>query len=163
MKPCIPLFLLNFLLCTAAVAQGINYQAVARDGDGALLTEQTLTVHFAVYPQDSDRAAYEEQHQTTTDAFGQFAVVLGRGDALTSAFDAIDWTSGQHEMGVRIDAGEGPVDLGRLPLQGVPYSFYAARAGSAEMSLAELSDVEGNTPAPGQTLKWNGAAWAPVR
>ena len=56
-----------------SVPQGINYQAVARDANGDVLMNQTLTIQFSVISDVTTSAiSWQETHQDTTNAYGLF-------------------------------------------------------------------------------------------
>lgn len=101
--------------------QGINYQAVARDGDGALLTEQTVDVTFSIRPVTGGNSLYVEDHALTTNAYGLFTAVIGGGTATTGAFADLDW-SVAYELGINVNG----TDLGFVPFQSVPYALGVA-------------------------------------
>lgn len=153
-----------FAMPISIFAQGINYQALARNASGAALANHTLTVEIAVYANGTTPASlYRENHSLNTDAYGLFSLVIGAGTAVGGNFANINWRQAPLFLGVRIDDGSGFSDLGRYSFQGTPFSFYADEAGKAvDMQLAELKDVQETAPANGQVLKWNGSAWAPA-
>lgn len=105
----------------AQTPQGINYQAVARDGDGALLTDQMVDVTFSIRPAAGGNAIYAEDHALMTNAYGLFTAVIGEGTAVTGVFAEIDW-SVAYELGINIDG----TDLGFVPFQSVPYALGVA-------------------------------------
>lgn len=120
MRYCLLLF--SFLFAAglfAQVPQGINYQAVARDGDGALLTNQTVDLEINFRPVGDLIAFYTETHQVSTNEFGLFTIVLGAGTpSRATTFEEIDWTVPQ-ELGVTVDG----TNLGYTPFQSVPYAL----------------------------------------
>jgi hypothetical protein len=120
MRYCLLLLTFTFSLgLFAQVPQGINYQAVARDGDGALLINQTVDLEIDFRPVGDGAPFYSESHQVTTNEFGLFTLVLGAGNPTGStAFDEIDWTVPQ-ELGLIVDG----TDLGYTPFQSVPYAL----------------------------------------
>jgi len=119
--------LLLFLGCLFAAGlhaqapQGINYQAVARDGDGALLSDQMADVTFAIRPVTGGNAVYVEDHNLMTNAYGLFTAVIGAGAPVTGDFTDLDW-SVAYELGVTVNG----TDLGFAPLQSVPYALGVA-------------------------------------
>ena len=138
--------------------ESVHYQAVARDNSGALLTNQILDIRFSIL--QNGTLQYEEVHSTTTNAFGLFSLSIGDGVVTSGDFPTIDWKSGTHQLKVEADPGSGFVNLGTSELVSVPYSLYAKEAGTVSgLSLDNLSDVNANSPANDQVLKWNGLAW----
>jgi len=158
------LFLLAFFACISnAFAQGINYQALARNAGGNPIANQPITAEISIFPDAvSATSLYKENHTLSTDAYGLFNLVIGAGTQAGGSFDAIDWSEAPLYLGVRLNTGSGFTDLGRHVFQGTPFSFYAPEAGKAiDMKLSDLTDVQTALPANGQVLKWNGANWAP--
>lgn len=134
---------LSLLISTivAQVPQGINYQAVARDGQGNVMENQSLTVKLTVYSDET--AVWTEEHVETTNKQGLFSLVIGdpdvSGSGTAESFDLIDWGTGFKEIGIELDDGNGMIDLGRAPLQSVPFALYAANGGGNEAILQDLS------------------------
>ncbi|MCU0461719.1 MAG: hypothetical protein MUF36_06865 [Bacteroidales bacterium] len=94
------LFPFSFLLfpCAAQVPQGFNYQAIARDGTGAILPNTSLQVMFYIQSLQTGGTLYwkEWYSSVTTNSFGLFNLVVGNGirqsESTVATFDAIDWT-----------------------------------------------------------------------
>lgn len=106
------------------VPQGIQYQAIARDGFGTPLPSTALTVRFTI--RDATNApVYRETHNVITDIFGLFEAVIGGGTPNSGSFTGIDWGSGQHSVDLEIDSGAGFVSIGNTPFQSVPYALYS--------------------------------------
>lgn len=119
-----------FLLCIgcllmtglyAQTPQGINYQAVARNGDGVLLREQSVDVTFTLRPAAGGNAVYAEDHSLMTNAFGLFTAVIGGGTATTGTFAELDWSQA-YALGVTVNG----TNLGFTPFQSVPYALNVA-------------------------------------
>jgi hypothetical protein len=141
----------------AQTPQGFTYQAVVRDGGGALLTNQTIIVEFKVL--QNGQLVYHESHNSSTNDYGLFTNVVGSGSVLSGDFAQIDWSLGAYELNVQVDPGVGLTDLGTNTLYSVPYSLYAQKADQVEnVSLSQMNDLSG-TPAVGDVIKWNGTAW----
>ncbi|MDN5203639.1 tail fiber domain-containing protein [Fulvivirgaceae bacterium BMA10] len=155
------ILILLLLYSNNAAAQGINYQAVARDGNGDLLVNQALTVELGIYRGASaDSLVYKESHSISTNDYGLFNLSIGEGTVEKGVFEDIAWDTEQHHLKVEIDAGQGLVDMGTSILKNVPYSFYAHKAGQVDMSLHGLQDVDTTGLSNGDLLKWNGTQWA---
>ena len=116
-----------------SVPQGINYQAVARDANGTILTNHYMTLKASIY---SDTVAntmqWQELHTITTNDVGIFAIVLGNGFAgvgsVQTAFANIDWNASTHYIKIELDHGSGFMDYGTTALQSVPYALAAETA-----------------------------------
>lgn len=123
MKQLLLLFI-GCLLMTGLYAQtpqGINYQAVARDGDGVLLRDQNVDVAFTIRTATGGNVEYVETHNLMTNNFGLFTAVIGGGNATTGTFDELDWSQA-YALGISVNG----TDLGFTPFQSVPYALNVA-------------------------------------
>ena len=124
--------LLSVLFCAItfaqSVPQGINYQALARDANGDVLMNQTLTIQFSVISDITTSAvSWQETHQDTTNAYGLFTAIIGGGTTTSvgnsATFDVIDWGASNHFLKVEVDYGSGLVDMGTTAFMSVPYAI----------------------------------------
>ena len=144
-----------FQLVFAQAPQGIQFQAVARDASGIPMASQTLTVAFRV--QDAGAVTvYHETHAVTTDSYGLFDAVVGKGTPVAGSFPALDWGNNQYQIQIHIDPGTGFVPLGTCAFQSVPYALYAEKT---NMGMIDLKDVDLTGLTPGQVLSWDGTQW----
>ena len=128
------LILASVLFCAItfaqSVPQGINYQAVARDATGDVLMNHALTVRFSIL--EGTSISWQETHQDTTNAYGLFTAIIGKGTntgGSSAAFDSISWGSATHSLKVEIDYGSGNyMHMGTTDFMSVPYSLYAKTA-----------------------------------
>lgn len=154
------------------IPQGINYQAAARNDQGEILANQTISAEVSLYlNSESEPPVYREIHETESNAYGIFNLTVGQGISLNegtvSDFSEIDWTAGNYIMKIRADFGSnaylnGMQELGSYTLLSVPYAFSAENAlradsltGDISLTLAQLSDVNISTPADMQILAWD--------
>ena len=131
--------LLSVLFCAItfaqSVPQGINYQAVARDANGDVLMNQTLTIQFSVISDITTSAvSWQETHTVSTNDYGLYTAIIGGGTATSvgssASFDVIDWGASNHLLKVEVDFGGGIfVDMGTTAFMSVPYSIYSANPG----------------------------------
>ena len=116
---------------TQSPPQGISYQAVARDGDGSVLTSATLVVRMGILANETIDV-WTEDHEVTTDQFGLFSLIIGQGDFVSGnafSFDLIQWGSAEYWLQVEIDPGDGIWELiGTSQMLSVPYALYAGNA-----------------------------------
>lgn len=115
-------------ICSAQVPEKINYQAVARDGSGALLVNRTIGVRVMILDGSaSGTAIYVETHLKSTNDYGMFTLEVGGGMTLTGTFAAIDWGASSRFLRVEIDPNGGAtyVNMGEAQLLSVPYALYA--------------------------------------
>ena len=102
------LLCLPFIGFAQSVPQGINYQAVARDANGDVLMNQSLTIQFSVISDITSSAiSWQETHPVTTNDYGLFTAIIGQGTATSvgssATFDVIDWASSPHFLNVKMN------------------------------------------------------------
>jgi hypothetical protein len=109
--------------------RGFNFQAVARDGSGEIITGKDLTVKVRIHSgNENGPVEWEEIHQASPNAYGLFDLVVCGDNGLRSGggapdIESIDWASGPHFIRLLVDTGSGEVDLGASALQSVPYAL----------------------------------------
>ena len=169
MKRIILPFLSFILLATIALAQSpqaINYQAVARDNSGNLLTNKTIAIKISILTgSSSGTVEYSETFSSaSTNGFGVFSLQIGTGNVVSGTFNTIKWESANHYLKVEMDASGGSsyTTMGTSQLVSVPYAMFANKSGSTDLSkskLGDIGDVKG-TFYKGQVLKWDGTNWS---
>ena len=105
-----------------------NYQAVVRDGGGAVLANQTVGVRITLHQTTATGTiAYRETFSPTTNAFGLINLAIGTGTVVSGVFANIDWSAGPYFVEVAIDPAGGTsyVAMGTSQLLSVPYALYA--------------------------------------
>jgi hypothetical protein len=134
--------------------QGINYQAVVYsdnsnenpgvDSQGQVLKNEKIGVRFTIYSGSaSGTEAYKESHNSLTDEFGLFSLIIGQGSQISiNAFDAIDWGTGYYYLKVEIDKNGGVnyIDMGTLQMWSVPYALYTKYAETAGNGISDVID-----------------------
>lgn len=169
MRKSILLFAVLLLASLATWAQGVpqalNYQAVARDASGAILSNQAIRLKINILQGGAfGPVQYSETHSATTNQFGLFALKVGRGTPVTGTFSAVPWTQADQWLQVEMDpnGGNNFFLMGSSELISVPYALYAERVGIVNLALNDLTDVNTVGVTPGQILSWNGTNWVPV-
>ena len=109
---------------------GMNYQGLARDFSGQLLTNQKLLVRLSFHAKDDvlPQNFYVEVHEVKTDNLGLFRFVIGKGQAVSGAtMSEIPWASKNIWLDVETSTqGNSNFQLlSSTELQTVPYAFYA--------------------------------------
>jgi hypothetical protein len=156
------IFFVMLILCFGldAVAQqiGFTYQAVAldeskaegfgRDSKGQILLNQPLKVRFSIHEQSADGAVqYQEVHETTTDIFGIFRVVIGSGEKLLgTSLETLQWSNQAYFMQVEIDLGNGFINMGEevivVPPFGLNNSVQLLNLSGTQLSISEGNSVD---------------------
>ena len=72
--------------------QAIDYQAVVRDTDGAVLNSANVGVRVSILQESAfGTAVYVESHNVTTSQFGLINIAIGDGVVGSGDFSLIDW------------------------------------------------------------------------
>ncbi|MDZ7738472.1 MAG: hypothetical protein U5K32_05280 [Bacteroidales bacterium] len=136
MKKLIYFFILAVFACfpgitKAQVPETINYQAVARDGSGNLITDQEINVRISLHTNISSPVnIYIEEHQVTTNSYGMFSLQIGDNNASyiggsVTDFSDIDWNQEIYiKPSVKLSGGDWQ-DMESSPLSSVPYALVA--------------------------------------
>lgn len=126
----------------AQVPQGINYQAVVRDADGAALVGQDVSVRITLLSGGPEGSAlFRETHHTETGSLGLISLVIGKGSG-PDDLDEVDWARPGGiwlQTEVDIHDGGGYTLMGSQQLMSVPYALAAAGAAYAAPRLAILT------------------------
>ena len=135
------LLILLFISSISFAQNGINYQGAATDSLGNKLENQPISLKTSILQGGiEDSASYSETHNTTTDQFGLFNVVIGLGEVLIGNFDSIHWGADAHYLKVELDA-TGGTDynlVSTTQMMSVPYALYAESANINYDSISNL-------------------------
>jgi len=127
------------LPASAQVPQALNYQAVARNASGNLITNQLVGLRLSILAGSSTGiVSYEETQSASTNQFGLFTISIGSGTPVTGTFNSINWSTGQYWLKVELDAtgGTNYIAMGTAQLLSVPYALYAASSGTVGVTGA---------------------------
>jgi len=148
------LILLAGLACStqlwAQTSQGFNFQAVAREEAGQLMTNRDISVIAGIrMGTEEGELVWQETHTARTNEYGLFNLVLCGDQNLKTGGSLddparIEWSTAAHFLTLSVDTGDGPVQLGVQPLRPVPYSLASIGASQKFPTLS----VGGNTPVP---------------
>ena len=133
-----------------SVPQGINYQAVARDANGAVLMNQNLTIQFSVISDITTSAvSWQETHTVTTNDYGLYTAIIGQGTStsvgFSASFDVIDWGASNHLLKVEVDFGSGYLDMGTTAFMSVPYALYGEDEDADSNNELQSLSISGDT------------------
>jgi hypothetical protein len=76
------ILLFAIAISTMGFAQGltgINYQAVARNLNGTVLSNKAVQVRLTITQGNTSTIQYQENHNAVTNAYGLFNLVIGKG------------------------------------------------------------------------------------
>jgi hypothetical protein len=114
----------------AQAPQGFNYQAVIRNSEGQLITEQAVTIRLTLQDQGGKANHYAELHFLATSPQGIVNLVVGSGIPILNNFIDIPWEEGEISLKVEVDplGGSSFTLLGISQLYSVPYALHAQSA-----------------------------------
>ena len=165
--------------------QGFNYQAVARNTSGAILSNQTISFRFTITNGSAGNTLYRETFITTTNQFGLVTLNIGKGTPVSGTFSSINWANVSPWLKVEMDQSGGTsyTTMGESLLQSVPYALFAASGNSGPEGSQGIPGETGepgpqgdpgqpgptgpqglpgllsNGSAVGNTTYWNGSTW----
>lgn len=119
----------------AQAPQKMSYQSVIRDGNGDLVTDNSIGIRIQILQGTQDGApVYVETHTTTTNANGLASLAVGEGNTVSGAIAGIDWADGPYFIKTETDptGGDNYTIAGTSELLSVPYAFFANRAAAAD-------------------------------
>lgn len=130
---------------TAAFAQipaeGINYQAVARNAQGNTITSP-ITVRVSILSGSAGGPVqYQETHSVTPNVYGIFNLTIGQGTPTNGTFPNINWGTAAHFAKTEINTGSGYIDMGTSQLWAVPYALYAETSGNSGTTYTAGSGI----------------------
>jgi hypothetical protein len=115
----------------AQAPQRMGFQAVVRDGSGALVTDAPVGMRISVLQgSETGTPVYVETHAPQTNANGLATLEIGGGAVVSGSFAAIDWANGPWFLRTETDP-DGGTDYsitGASQLLSVPYALHAANS-----------------------------------
>ena len=118
------------MLFTIAVfaQQGINYKALIKDANNAVVANRQVTVQFTILSGVTN--IYQETQTPTTDANGIIIINIGEGIPDSGVFATIDWGSDDHFLNTQMNTGLGLIDMGTTGFKTVPYALHSKKTES---------------------------------
>lgn len=139
-------FIISFFTIFGSFAQApkaINYQGVARDAVGNIVTTP-IGIKFEIFQGSvGGTLVYEETNSATPSSAGIFTVHIGQGTPVTGTFNTIQWGLGNYYLRVNIDPSGGTSysAAGASQLVSVPYAIYAERTPPPVLSITPSGTV----------------------
>ena len=141
------------LSCISGVTFGqvpnqIQYQAVIRDGSGALIKDKLVALKISILRgSETGQAVYSEEFERATSEYGIVSLNIG-GD---SNFLNIDWSNNVYYLRVEIDIdnGDNYQFMGTSQILTVPYALQA-------LNVTNKDDADANPSNELQTISKNG-------
>lgn len=147
---CAAIFI-SFQMPWAQAPQGFRYQAVARNSNGDVIKNQTISLRlFIRETSPSGASVYSESHSVFSGELGIFSLTVGKGNPILSSFNAIDWSNSNYWLEVEMDASGGTnyQSLGSSQIMSVPYALHAA-------TVEEKDDADADPTNELQQLSFN--------
>jgi hypothetical protein len=150
MKKLFIFFFLFFITLHANAQTGIFFQAIARDNTSNPAKDRKIYVQSNIIQSSpTGTKVLIEEHQTFTDAFGIFNILVGSGTRVggtVTSISTIDWSKGPYYLNLKIvitpvTAGVGWdytkewVDLGTTIFGTVPFALYSANTANINEKL----------------------------
>jgi len=144
------LFFLSLFLTTlfgfGQAPEKFSYQAVCRDGSGAIISNQKVNFRISIHDlTPSGNIVYQETHTATTNTMGLVYFEVGGGTVESGVFAAIPWNMGSKYLEISINFGNGYTTLGESQLLSVPYAIYANKCGNQGKVGGASWDITGNS------------------
>jgi len=157
-----PLLLSIALICSAQVPQKFNYQAVVRNAQHTLLSNQDVGFRMSILKGSANGSpVYVETHTVTTNGVGLADLVIGNGSVASGEFEEIAWGGTDMFLKVEVDptGGASYEQMGTSQLISVPYALYSGNISSptrkftiqeemghpVDSALFEVRNAEGQT------------------
>ncbi len=111
--------------------KGFSYQAIARDINGQVLQNETVTLRFSLIRQNETEPTWQEKQATITDEFGAFSLTIGQGVRVTGLVDEyseVNFAGLPFWLKVELEADEDYYEISFRKLISVPYAEVAHNA-----------------------------------
>ncbi|MFB6318398.1 FISUMP domain-containing protein [Saccharicrinis sp. FJH54] len=121
----------------AQVPEKMTYQAVIRNIDNELVSNQTVGIQITILKESADGVAvYTETQNPTTNENGLVSIDIG-GGTTSDIFSDIDWSTGVYFIKTEIDpeGGNNYSITSTSQVLSVPYAFHAKTAENLTSSL----------------------------
>ncbi|MEP7268801.1 MAG: peptidase G2 autoproteolytic cleavage domain-containing protein [Saprospiraceae bacterium] len=137
MKKIVSILLFQTLLLSSIYAQvipkGMNYQAVARDQKGEVLSAESIDVRVYLFSAENNNRVnhYTEVHHTSTNEGGYFNLIIGEGLREHGEYGLIPWNKENiwMEVAIKDRSHSNFTSVSSSKLMAVPYAMHAFSAG----------------------------------
>jgi len=143
-------FLLFFISFNTNAQTGIFFQAIARDNTSNPAKDRKIYVQTNIIQSSPNGTkVLTEEHQTYTDAYGIFSIMVGNGlrvGGTVTGLSTIDWSKGPYYLNLKIvitpiaasntwDYSKEWVDIGTTIFGTVPFALYSANTAKIDEKL----------------------------
>ena len=137
--------LLSFSIYSQSVPQGFNFQAVARDDAGNIVSNQVIGIRVSIVEtSNTSNILYRETQFPSSSDLGVFSIVVGKGTSDLGNFFVIDWGAESLSIRTEIDVNGGTnfVSLDPIQLFSVPYALYAESSGEEDNDTDPTNEIQ---------------------
>jgi hypothetical protein len=153
------LITLPFIGNTQIQSLGIPFQGVAKDYAGNLVNQRMIYVQLELQSKEQPSLIlFDELHQTKTDEWGLFSVLIGKGTYIGGKYlqlSQMDWSTGNHSLHIKMAiAPEAPlpnwdykqhlISIGSTAFGVVPYALYSFAASGLDGQVGTKLDLKLN-------------------
>ena len=132
----------------AQTPKKMSYQALIRDANNNLLSEQNIGVQISILKDSATGdVVFVEQHNLDTNVNGLVSLQIGSGTTSVGSLNNIDWTTGSYFIKIETDpnGGNNYTLEGTSQLLSVPFAFYADSSGHVNEIITTLEKNEDGT------------------
>lgn len=132
----------------AQAPQGLNYQAVVRNGSGQPVANNTpVVLKFSIHNATAGgTVVFTENVNVTANQFGLVTTTIGSSGNLAT----VNWGNGDKFLQVEANINNGGfVDMGTTQLMSVPYALYAANSAAGPQGPQGVTGPQGQAGATG--------------
>ncbi len=136
---------ISSLAIFAQAPEAFNYQFVARDSTGQMLTDFDLVIKISLLENNSNGIAkYIELHETQTNRYGLVDLKIGVGLLISGNFSEIEWGDDTYYIKTEIDTeGNGDfIFLGTSQLLSIPYALHSKTAAMKEITVLSQAEID---------------------
>ena len=148
-----------FNIAFSQAPQGINYQAVIRNSNGAAVTNTNLWLRVQLMQGSANGTlTYSEEFQVNTSSTGLVNIVIGNGTPLgATLFSDIDWSNSPYFFEISYHTSNNPnyTSMGTQQFVSVPYALFAETANS--IANDQVNDADADPTNELQDLTLNGS------
>lgn len=122
----------------------IQYQGIASDASGNIITDSEITLKISITDGQNGPITYRELQTPTTNALGHFMIGIGRGSSQFGTFSTINWGASNYWVAIELDieVDGSYVLLGLQEFVPVPMANFAYAAVSG---IPGLPGIQGPT------------------
>ncbi len=145
----ISLLIISLLLAFTGIAQvpdAINFQAIARDAEGEVMSNTDIMIQLTILEGGPEGTqVYREIRSLTTNDYGSFSFQIARDPFMSEGdFSEIVWETGEKYMKIDYDPTASlnfDLTLGTIEFVTVPYAFAAGAVAYIDMTGVQDGDV----------------------